>query len=564
MSRIEVHVDRRLIGLSVLLGVAFAAATVSLAFVFGHGPFWDAMPTDAAAAEIGWFYYARDAWRFPLFAIGNYHLPEGTNLLLSGALPLFAPFVKLAYQAIWPSASPPPIYMGVWVATCFALQVVAASRLLRAIGIRTILPHLCGLVLLCYLPMLFLRFGHQTLLAHFFLLAALEGYVLAKRGELTRNHGIAVCALPVLALLVQPYLVAMCGPLVLVTILDQWRDDKMDLRAVSWRIGGMVAAASLVMWISGFSVGATHDYGDYGQYSLNLLSPVVPFPDTLAGRWFGTTYPSIPGIWQWEGGCYLGAGGLLLCIAALPALRNWRAGLRRHASLIVLLAAMLLFAVSHRVGFGSHELLHVPLPDWLVGALSTFRGSGRFVWLPVYALFAAALVAVVRRYRARTASFVLIAAAVLQFADVLPMQHAVRVATASPTAPTIDRSAWRDLVAEHTRVFQYPSFECGGLFGGDVPGTRWRELEIDWIVAELGRPINSAYLARSNKDCGAEREQAARDHGLPGVLYLYRSTEDIGAFLAGHGIDLRGCRYLDDVVVCTSHRDSPAAATGAD
>jgi hypothetical protein len=546
---------------SVPLGLAFAAATVSLAFVFGHGPFWDAMPTDATAAEIGWFYYARDAWRFPLFAIGNYHLPEGTNLLLSAALPLFAPFVKLAYQAAWPAGAPPPIYMGVWVALCFVLQVVAASRLLRALGIRTILPHLGGLALICYMPMLFLRFGHQTLLAHFFLLAALEGYVTAKRDGLTQRHWVVLCALPVLALLVQPYLVAMCGPLVLVTILDQWRERRIAMRGVLLRLGAMAFSAAVVMWISGFSIGAAHEYGDYGQYSLNLLSPLIPFPDTLAGRWLGTTYPSIPGAWQWEGNCYLGAGGLLLCVAALPGLRGWRAGLRRHALLIAMLAAMLLFAISNRIGFGSHELLHVPLPDWLIGVFSVFRGSGRFAWLPVYALFAAALVAVVRNYNARTATVVLIVAAAMQFVDVAPMQHAVRVATASPTTPTIDRSAWRGLIAEHTRLFQYPSFECGGLFGGDVPGTRWRELEIDWIVAEHGKPINSAYLARSNKDCDAERKQAARDHGVPGVLYLYRSTEDVGAFLAGHGVDLRGCRYLDDVVVCTSRRDLASGAT---
>lgn len=546
---------RRLAGFSVLFGVLFVALTVTSAFVIGSGPFWDAMPTDAAAAEIGWFYYARDAWRFPLFAIGNYHLPEGTNLLLSGALPLFAPFAKLLYQVTWPADAPPPIYMGVWVALCFVLQVVAASRLLRALGIRTLLPHVCGLVLLCYMPMLFLRFGHQTLLAHFFLLAALEGYVTAGRHGLTRRHWIALCALPVVALLVQPYFVAMCAPLVLVTILGQWRDRKIDLRAVLWRIGAMAVAAGVVMWVSGFSIGAAHDYGDYGQYSLNLLSPLVPFPDTLAGRWLGTTYPSIAGTWQWEGGCYLGAGGLLLCLAALPALRDWRAGLRRHALLAAMLAAMLLFAVSNRVGFGSHELLHVPLPDWLVGAFSVFRGSGRFVWLPVYALFAAALVAVVQRYRARTATLVLIAAAALQLADVLPVQHGVRVASASPTAATIDRSAWHELVEGSARVFQYPSFECGGLFGGDVPGTRWRELEIDWVVAELGKPINSAYLARSDKNCDAEREQAARDYGQPGVLYLYRSTEDIGTFLTTHGVDLRGCGYLDDVVICSLGRD---------
>jgi hypothetical protein len=445
--------------------------------------------------------------------------------------------------------------MGLWVALCLVLQAVAASRLLHALGVVRPVPHLAGLVLLCYVPMLFLRFGHAALMAQFSILLALEGYVRAKRGAPTRSGWMWLCALPVAALLVHPYLAAMSGALVAATILDQWRERRLRWRGVLLRFAGIAAAASLLAAVCGLPA-AARDFGDYGEYSLNLLSPWVPFAQTTLGHWLGTQTPSIPDAHQWEGGAYLGAGALLLVLAALPALRDWRASLRRHAVLLAVLAALLAFAVSHRIGLGSMQLARLPLPDALLHAFSQLRGSGRFVWVAVYALLAAAVAAVARRRRAAPA--LLAAAALLQLADVGPMQAGVRAASASPAPATIDVAAWTRLIDAHARVFQYPSFECGGLFGRDVPGSRFRELEIDWLLAQRNKPTNSAYLARYTKDCARERAEAAANLAEPGVLRLYRSTDEVGAFLAAQGLDASRCGYLDDVVVCSAGRDLSA------
>ena len=263
----------------------------------------------------------------------------------------------------------------------------------------------------------------------------------------------------------------------------------------------------------------------------------------------------IPGTNQWEGGAYLGAGVLLMCVLALPALRNWRANLRRHAVLLALLIATLIFAVSHWIGFGTYEIAHLAIPDALLHALSQFRGSGRFVWIAVYALVAALIVAIASRYDTRRARVLLIVAALLEIIDVWPMQAGVRIASASVAPSTIDRAQWAKLIDAHERIFVFPSFECGGIFGRDVPGTKFREVEIDWIAAGRNKPINSAYLARFTKDCAREREEAVSNFGEHGVLRLYRSTDETGAFLQQHGADLSRCGYLDDVVVCSADSD---------
>lgn len=538
-------------------GLLFAAATLNPGYISGRGAYWQMPSGDASTGQIGWFYFARDAWHFPLLATKTYHTPEGANLALSDSLPLFGLPMKLLYQAAWPAGSVPPIYMGLWVALCFVLQAVAASRLLRALGVVRAVPHIAGLVLFCYAPILFLRFGHAALMGQFLILFALEGYVRAKRSALTRHGWIALCALPVVALLIHPYLVVMSGALVAATIVDQWREGALHWRGVLLRFGGIAVGAALVTKICGLPVGSK-DFGDYGYYSLNLLSPWVPFPNTASGMWLRTQIPSVIGLHQWEGGAYLGAGVLLLGLCALPALRDWRANLRRHAVLLALLVAMLAFAVSHRVGFGSRELLQLPLSDALLHAFSQLRGSGRFVWVAVYALLAALVVAVANRYGGARGSALLVCAALLQFVDVRPMQAGLRGVTAAQAASTIDRAAWSRLIAEHVQVFEFPSFECGGLFGQGVPGGALRALEIEWIAAQQNKPLNSAYLARFTKDCAREREDAAANLQQPGLLRLYRSSDDIGTFLAEHGLDAARCGYLDDVVVCSAGRDLSA------
>ncbi len=537
-----------------LLGVVFAALTLDPAYIAGKEPYWDVQTGDVAKGEIGWFYYARDSWRFAIFDMATYHYPEGGNVMLSDSLPLLALPAKAIYKLTSTPEKRPPIYTGFWVAFCLVLQAVAASRLLRALRVDDPVAHVAGIALFCYLPIVMLRFGQAGLMAQGLILLSLEGYVRAKREGLSRRGWMALCVLPPLTLLVHPYLTLMCGVLVAATILDQWRERRIGVGFVAACFGSMAALALVLMLAGGFFSATKGGFDDYGLYSLNLLSPWIPFPNTLAGSLLGTQHPVIPGTSQWEGGAYLGAGVMLLCIFALPALKHWRANLRRHAVLFAMLVLVLIFAVSQRVGFGAHELT-LPIPDFLLHVLSQFRGSGRFVWLAVYTLLAAVIVAIVARHGDRRARVILVIAAVLQIADVWPMQRGVRAVTASPAALSINRAEWTRLIEAHQRIFQYPSFECGGIYGWGVPGSKFRGVAIDWIAAERNIPTNSAYLARFTKDCERETADAAANIGTHGVLHLYRSTEEIGAFLASHGADLAHCGYLDDVVVCSADMD---------
>lgn len=532
---------------------AFVYASLSPGFISGTGVFWERPGGDVGTALIGWEYYAQDDWRWPIFAARNYHYPEGGNIYLADALPLFALPAKLIYKTTgWL-----PIYTGFWVALCFFLQTICASRLLSALGVRALLPHLAGLLLFCYVPALFLRFGHMTLMAHFFILAELELYVRSRRAALSQRQWFWTCALPIVAILVQPYLAVMALALALVIIADRWRAGVLSLRQVLARVGAIVFSAATVVICGGFIFTKTHPHYDWGMYSTNLLSPIVPFADTWLGAHLGTTSATIPGIWQWEGAAYFGGGVWFLIACCLPFWRHAGVALRRHAVLVFCgVLPLLLYAISNRVGFGDRELLHLPLPQWLIAAFSTLRSGGRLFWLTMYVCFAASVACVVKRYRPATAATLLTIAGLLQWIDVQPMQPLRRAVSAAGTAPTIDDGRWRTLIAAHQRIFQFPSFQCGGIYNEDIENSSiYRELEIDLIAARLNRPTNSAYLARYTKDCASEREQAGRDFAQPDTLYLYRSSEDVGAYLQSQGHDLSRCTILDEVVVCSATVD---------
>ncbi len=533
-----------------VLALLFVFFTFTPSYITGTGPAWLHLSGDVAQGQIGWWYFAHDAWHFPLFDVRNYNLPEGSNLLLSDSLPLFALPAKLLYQATgWL-----PIYIGLWGALCFLLQVVFASRLLRTLEVMTPLAHFSGVVLLCYTPVLFIRIGQNTLLAQFILLAAIEIYVRTKRDGLTLRGWIIFGAWPLLALLVHPYLALMAGLMFGISLIDQCRMRRLSTMQATQYFATLLIAGLSLSYCGGFFF-AGKNYGDYGLYSLNLLAPFVPFAETTLGGWLGTRSPTIPDIHQWDGGCYLGAGILLLLLLALSAWRSAISSLHRHATLAIMFALLLLFAISNRIGFGEHELLHIPLPESLIAVLSTFRGSGRFAWLPLYACAAFLIVLILRRFGSSAGSLILCIAALLQLADVAPMQASRRAGTAVANTPNIHVDAWQGLIAAHRDIFQYPSFECGALYGRGIPGTHFSELEIEWIAAQLNRPTNSAYLARPHKGCAQEKIEAISNHAVPGRLYLYRSAEDIGTYLAANGVKMDRCGLLDDVVVCSADQD---------
>ncbi len=133
-----------------------------------------------------------------------------------------------------------------------------------------------------------------------------------------------------------------------------------------------------------------------------------------------------------EGFCYLGAGSLLLIVAALPQL----GGLRRWPGLVAVLAGLTLIALSSRVYAGHVKLIDLGAKPW-EDIFAVFRASGRAFWPVGYALVIAAVAAVCRLPTPLRLPLLAVAI-VLQLIDTTPLRLdaedalAGRIAAAGP------------------------------------------------------------------------------------------------------------------------------------
>ena len=160
-------------------------------------------------------------------------------------------------------------------------------------------------------PALLVRIGHVNLCGHFFLLLAIGLALRLLQAERT-GRWVAATAVLTGAVLCHPYLF-MAAP-------RRSRRRPCRRRSGAARMVARVAAlfaACVVPVIVFVTLAGTLGGGDKGfvTYSMNLLSPFWPQRSGL----FGADLPVIDATGgQYEGFCYLGAGSLLLLIAALP------------------------------------------------------------------------------------------------------------------------------------------------------------------------------------------------------------------------------------------------------
>ena len=134
------------------------------------------------------------------------------------------------------------------------------------------------------------------------------------------------------------------------------------------------------------------------------------------------------------------------------------------------------------------------------------------------------------------AVLVALLAAYLQVTEALPGIHYRRGQTSQAYADLIDDTKLQGWITRHRRVWQFPSWDCGGLVGAN---RRWpsddsnRELQLQLAAARAGVPMNSIYMSRALKDCRREAIWAEAPRLEPDVLYvLGRPAVDASASLA--------------------------------
>ena len=440
--------------LGALLGAGFFLAVYGHSIVDPTRIDW-LLHGDPAQHYLGFAFFRNGEWSWPLGAIADFGAPQGTSLVFTDAIPLLGIPLKLFSRWLPTDFQ----YLGFWMLLCHALHGAFAQRVLGRLELRGT-ARVAAVLLLLTSPALALRaYGHESLMAHWLLLASFDAHLAGR----PRRQG----PLLFLGAMIHAYWLALLAPFVALA----W--SRAD---VSWRHRlGWLAAVALAMAAAGYFIARPAQLAavGYGQYSANLLTFVDPMDWRAFLAHFGRP---VDGAAEWsrllpaqghaqadqyEGFAYLGAGALALLAvvvvlsAALRAKRNAGAAaaaptrtaaaspreavvaeadgpiaaLRERLAgaaeslipslrpLWVLAIVMAGYALSTRVTFGIHVLADPALPPAILGVLSVFRATGRFVWPLALLLPLWGCAHLASRIPARTLAVLLAAALALQAWD---------------------------------------------------------------------------------------------------------------------------------------------------
>jgi hypothetical protein len=540
-----------------LVGLVVGLYALDPEFIAGTGGKWVRPENDYVAYLVAWNYYIADAWRFPVFNIPAMGYPEGGSVLFNDALPLAALATKVVYRLSGARINP----FGWWIFLTYVLQGAMAARLVWSVGVRSLWA--CGVAAaIAAVSISFVsRMGHTALSSHFLLIWALALHFSSVRQR--RARAVESFALLAITLLINAYLFVMVFAIVVATLAALWGKGALhahDLRNAA--VG--VAAVVLLGLAAGYGAivtnGVTLSAQGFGHYSWNTVSLLLP-PDGIFGYLQGISRDATHG--QYEGEAFIGRGALLLLLlCAISAPRKLAGRLRQYWILTATLVGFVVFAASNRVYVGDTLVLAYELPRFAIDLGSSLRASGRFIWPLAYCLTILPLACLFRWWPPLPAIAASSLAVLLQVSDALPGMDYRRGLTTKPYDDLIDEDRWRGWLSQHDRVWQLPSWDCGGLSGSN---RKWpsaesnRELQVQLAAARAGVPTNSVYTSRALKDCGAEAEWRSNPRLVAGALYVFELEAVRGDSPLSRLAQSSACVTLEWAVVCSLQWERTAA-----
>ncbi len=373
-----------------------AACMGGIAFLFIYGirilnPLytdWLLTGGDLSQHYLGWEFFKRADWYFPLGLTDQLAYPMKTSVIYTDSIPIFAVFFKL-FRHILPVQFQ---YFGIWGLLCFVLQGYFAAKILEE-RLSSHIAVLVGSVFFILSPvMIFRMYYHTALAAHWLILLAIYFWVKHEKEYMdslkpTMQWGI----LGILIGSIHLYFVPMCGAILLGYILcSVWKERKVRIRFLYPGISFSVGLFLTIYILGGFSSGADTGTNNLGLFSFNLNAFLNPMSYSTilkeSSLWNWPFYTQ----GQYEGFSYLGMGIILLCICGIVLMvKNI---FRRRVPSVYQVMAVLMsigliaFAVSPTITWNDKLLLQLPYSSTLYKYWGIFGSCGRMAWPVVYFL----------------------------------------------------------------------------------------------------------------------------------------------------------------------------------
>lgn len=447
MKRININIVAALLG-----GIAFVLI-YGIKILNPLYTDWLLTGGDPSQHYLGWEFFRRSSWYFPLGLTDQLAYPLKTSVIYTDSIPIFAVFFKL-FRSILPQQFQ---YFGIWGLLCFVLQGYYAAKILgeRSSSKAVILA---GSVFFIVSPiMIFRMYYHTALAAHWLILLAICFY--SKHEKEYRDIFRPVMQWGILGILIGSihlYFVPMCGAILLGYILCSiWKERKIRIRFFYPGISFSVGLFLTIYLLGGFSSGADTGTNNLGLFSFNLNAFLNPMSySTLlknTSLWNWPFYTQ----GQYEGFSYLGMGIILLCACGIVLMiRNiFR---RRKPSVyqvmtVLMSIGLIVLAASPTITWNDKLLLQLPYSSTIYKYWGIFGSCGRMAWPVVYFLMIFGITSIgdMKWKRKEISCVVLILACLVQVVDLsgqLYKRHenySEKVVYQSPLAGSV----WDDIIS---------------------------------------------------------------------------------------------------------------------
>lgn len=366
---------------------------------------WLLAKGDMSQHYLGWEFFRKSNWLFPLGLCNNLSYPETSSVIFTDSIPLIAIPLKF-FTSLLPEQCQ---FFGWYVLFAFFFQGAFAALIIYKITHNAFLSITFSSVL-CTLPLFNWRvFTHVSLTSHYIILTCIL-LLLCYRELLKTNPVRLIFLWSVLSFLSTSthfYFTLM----VLLFCLAYIVNDVVTTKKISTTHFLTIIIPSIISVLTLYLYGGlssevqpvnTANSGGLGFFSANLNTFWNPITDGEGGTYCSSflkncTVFHIATKGQYEGFAYLGLGiHIILFFCIIMAFFNNAVNVRLRSTIknnrttllltIFLCIIFLFIALSPEVTFGKYKLFHYPIPDFISTVWSVFRATGRFIWPLAYLL----------------------------------------------------------------------------------------------------------------------------------------------------------------------------------
>lgn len=390
-----------------LLGIIFFILIYGIDKLNVTNEKWLLNGEDLAQHYIGWKFFRQSKWNWKIGIMNNINYPYNASIILTDSIPLFAIIFKIFSKFLPDNFQ----YFGIYGLITFMLQGIF-SYLLVYRFVKDRKYSIIASIFFILSPTIIQReYSHTALASHYIILMALCLWAYnesLKEKKILKN--ILWILLGLLSASIHLYFVPMVMIIMATTFFIDYIKDKKIKNNIITVVVTCICIFIEIYLLGGFTFDSSIKYGEHGlgQYNSNLNTFFNPYE---INKSLLREMPILFG--QYEGFGYLGCG--IIALSAI-LLYDFIKEEDKKTILInkyiisgfILCSISIIIATALSFSINQHLIFKITFPTKLESIISTFRATGRFIWLACYLITLVAIVNVYKNIKNKKYSYVFI------------------------------------------------------------------------------------------------------------------------------------------------------------